>query len=159
MTIGQTVERARDGAMQRITEAKIDRTTRENEELKTENRLLRDELSESRSERKQVLDLLEKGQFTTAASKPRRGTKLLRLVAFGGAVYAIGVKTGALERVKNWMRGRTEGFDSELREKGSEAAYRAGDVIEHAGRTTQDAGRTMEKLGDDIERKADGLTS
>ena len=147
MTIGETMERARDGAMHRISEAKMDRTARENDELRTENKLLRDELDESRSERKKFLDLLDKGQLTTPPGSKRRGYKLMRLVAIGGAVYAVGVKTGAIERVKGWLQGKASELDTQLKDTTAAVTHRVGDAIEHAG-------RDAERLGESIERKA-----
>jgi len=136
MSITDTVGRAKDGAMLHLSEAKIDRTAKENDELKIENRLLREELADHRSEHKQVLDLLEKSRISTSGSaSPSRKFKLLRLIAIGGTVYAIVTKTSAVDRVKGWIDSM----------KASDGAYRVGDTIEHAGRKLEQTGENIEQ--------------
>jgi hypothetical protein len=149
MSITDTVGRAKDGAMLHLSEAKTDRTAKENDELKIENRLLREELADHRSEHKQVLDLLEKSRISTSGSaSPSRKFKLLRLIAIGGTVYAIVTKTSAVDRVKGWidsMKGTTDRFASDVSMKASDGAYRVGDTIEHAGRKLEQTGENIEQ--------------
>jgi hypothetical protein len=156
MSITDTVGRAKDGAMLHLSEAKIDRTAKENDELKIENRLLREELADHRSEHKQVLDLLEKSRISTSGStSSRRKFKLLRLIAIGGTVYAIVTKTSAVERVKGWidsMKGTTDRFASDVSMKASDGAYRVGDTIEHAGRKLEQTGENIEQAARPSER-------
>ena len=149
MSITDTIAGARDSAVQHLSETKLDRTAKENDELKAENRVLGDELAENRSERKQVLDLLDKAQISVSGP-PKRRFKLLWLLAVGGAVYAVVTKTGAMGRVKAWidtMRGKTGRLGSDLATKGSEMTHQVGDAIEHTG-------RKLEQSGENIERSA-----
>jgi len=99
MDITGRMERMRTGARQRMTEMKADRAESQNDQLKAENRVLRDELEETRSERQRVLDLLEKAQFTMDEPKKRR-FRVFRLLLAAGAIYALGTRTGAFQRVK-----------------------------------------------------------
>jgi hypothetical protein len=156
MSITDTVGRAKDGAMLHLSEAKIDRTAKENDELKIENRLLREELADHRSEHKQVLDLLEKSRISTSGSaSSSRKFRLLRLIAIGGTVYAIVTKTSAVDRVKGWidsMKGTTDRFASDVSMKASDGAYRVGDTIEHAGRKLEQTGENIEQAARPSER-------
>lgn len=147
MSIADSVTGAKDSALHRMSEMKLDRTARENDELKTENRLLRDELSENRSERKHVLDLLDKAQISVSEPSKRRFT-FLRVLALGGAAYAVLTKTDGVEKAKGWIntaRGKTEGIGSDLAAKGSEVTHKVGDTIEHAGRKIEATGEKIEK--------------
>ena len=156
MDITGRMERMRTGARQRITEMKADRAESQNDQLKAENRVLRDELEETRSERQRVLDLLEKAQFTMEEPKKRR-FRVFRLLLAAGAIYAVGTRTGAFQRVKGWMnemRGQMDQMAARTTEKATEAGYRLGDVVEHTGRTIQKTGQRVEQAGDQMEQKA-----
>lgn len=147
MSIADSVTGAKDSALHRMSEMKLDRTARENNDLKTENRLLRDELAENRSERKHVLDLLDKAQISV--SEPSKGRfRFFRVLALGGTAYAVLAKTGGVEKAKGWInaaRGKTEGIGSDLAAKGSEVTHKVGDTIEHAGRKIEATGERIEK--------------
>src|SRR6266511_4141553 len=150
MDITGRMERMRTGARQRMMEMKAERAESQNEQLKAENRVLRDELEENRSERQRVLDLLEKAEFTVEEPRKRR-FRLFRLLLAAGAIYAVGTKTGAFQRVKGWMnemRGQMDEMTARGTEKASEAAYKVGDVVEHTGRKIQKAGERVEQGGD-----------
>ena len=156
MDITGRMERMRTGARQRMTEMKADRAESQNDQLKAENRVLRDELEETRSERQRVLDLLEKAQFTMEEPKKRR-FRVFRLLLAAGAIYAVGTKTGAFQRVREWknqMRGQMDEMAARTTEKATEAGYRLGDVVEHTGRTIQKTGEHVEQAGDQMEHKA-----
>jgi hypothetical protein len=147
MSIKQTVAGARDSVRRHMSEAQMDRTAKENGELRAENRVLREELAGNRSEREQVLDLLGKAQISPS-EPPERRFKLLRLVAVGGAVYAIITKTGAGNKVKEWMsalKRETAEFGSDVESRGSEAQREVGKTIEHAGRSLQQVGDSIEQ--------------
>ena len=147
MNLTDTVNGAKDSAIHRMSEIRLDRTAKENDELKTENRLLRDELAENRSERKHVLDLLDKANISVSEPSKRRFT-LLRLIAVGGAVYTVVTKTGAVEKVRGWVdtaRGKTEALTADLSAKASDTTHRVGDTVEHAGRKIEKAGDKIEK--------------
>jgi hypothetical protein len=147
VSIKDTIAGARNNAMQHMSETKMDRTANENNELRAENRVLRDELAENRSERAEVLDLLGKAQFSMSRPSKRR-FKVLRLIAVGGAVYAVVTRTGARERIKDWvntMRGTTEQFGADLASKGSEMMQPVGETIEQAGRKLERAGETIKQ--------------
>jgi hypothetical protein len=156
MSITDTVSGARETAIKRISEAKTDRTAKQVEELRTENRLLRDELAENRSERKQVLDLLDKAQISVGGRSKRR-FKVLRLVAAGGAVYAVATQTGAVDRIKGWidsMRGRSEELGSDFASKGSEMTHGAADAMEQTGRKLKQSGRKLEQTSRKLDETA-----
>ena len=103
-----------------------------------------------------VTDLLEKAQFTMDEPKKRR-FRVFRLLLAAGAIYAVGTRTGAFQRVKGWMnemRGQMDQMAARTTEKATEAGYRLGDVVEHTGRTIQKTGQRVEQAGDQMEQKA-----
>jgi hypothetical protein len=156
MDITGRMERMRSGARQRMMEMKADRAESQNEQLKAENRVLRDELEENRSERQRVLDLLEKAEFTVGEPKKRR-FRVFRLLLAAGAIYALGTRTGAFQRVKEWMnqmRGQIDEMADRTTERATEAGYKIGDVVEHTGRKIQKAGERVEQAGDRMEQSA-----
>ncbi len=156
MDITGRMERVRTGARQRMMEMKADRAESQNDQLKAENRVLRDELDQTRSERQRVLDLLEKAEFTVEEPKKRR-FRVLRLLLAAGAIYAVGTRTGAFQRVKAWMnkmRGQMDEMAARTTEKATEAGYKLGDVVEHTGRKIQKTGERIEQAGDQMERTA-----
>ena len=156
MDITGRMERVRSGARQRMMEMKTDRAESQNDQLKAENRVLRDELAENRSERQRVLDLLDKAQFTMEEPRKRR-FRVFRLLLAAGAIYAVGTRTGAFDRVKGWineMRGQMDEMAAQGTEKASEAGYKMGDVVEHTGRKIQKAGERVEQAGDRMEQSA-----
>jgi len=156
MDITGRMERVRSGARQRMMEMKTDRAESQNDQLKAENRVLRDELAENRSERQRVLDLLDRAQFTMEEPKKRR-FRVFRLLLAAGAIYAVGTRTGAFDRVKGWvneMRGQMDEMAAQGTEKAAEAGYKMGDVVEHTGRKIQKAGERVEQAGDRMEQSA-----
>jgi hypothetical protein len=84
----------------RALEKRLERAHEEAERLRLENDVLRDEVSESRSEHKKILDLLDKRlsnlEDVEIEKKSHKGRWLLFLVALGGGAYA-------------WMRMRSNG--------------------------------------------------
>jgi hypothetical protein len=78
----------------RILEKRLERTTDEADRLRLENDILRDEVDETRTEHRRILDLLEARltEADTAPAKPKkthRGGWFLFLVALGGGAYAL----------------------------------------------------------------------
>ena len=77
----------------RILEKRLERTTDEADRLRLENDMLRDEVDETRTEHRRILDLLEarlmEAEAAPAKKKTHRGRWLLFLVALGGGAYAL----------------------------------------------------------------------
>ena len=156
MDITGRMERMRTGARQRMMEMKADRAESQNEQLKAENRVLRDELEENRSERQRVLDLLDRAEFTVEEPGKRR-FRLFRLLLAAGAIYAVGTRTGTFKRVKGWMnemRGQMDQMAARGTEKVTDAGYKVGDVVEHTGRKIQKTGERVEQAGHQMEQTA-----
>jgi hypothetical protein len=156
MDITSRMERMRTGARQRMMEMKADRAESQNEQLKAENRVLRDEVEENRSERQRVLDLLERAEFAVEEPRKRR-FRLFRLLLAAGAIYAVGTRTGAFQRIKgkmNEMRGQMDQMAARGTEKVTDAGYKVGDVVEHTGRKIQKTGERVEQAGDQLQQTA-----
>jgi hypothetical protein len=90
----------------RALEKRLDRAQSETEHLRFENDLLRDEVSETRSEHRRILDLLESRLADTSDGETEDGKKshkfrwLVFLSAIGGGIYY-------------WMKQRAGGSDDE----------------------------------------------
>jgi hypothetical protein len=91
----------------RALEKRLDRAQSETEHLRFENDLLRDEVSETRSEHHRILDLLEsrladptEGERDDDGKKSHKFRWLVFLSAIGGGIYY-------------WMKQRTGGGDDE----------------------------------------------
>jgi adenylosuccinate synthase len=89
----------------RALEKRLERASDETDRLRFENELLRDEVSENRTEHSRILDLLEKRLSEPSEieveveKKSHKGRWLLFLMALGGGAYA-------------WMRNRANGSSS-----------------------------------------------
>jgi hypothetical protein len=89
----------------RALEKRLDRASDEADRLRFENGLLRDEVSENRTEHSRILDLLEKRLSdpteieVEVEKKSHKGRWLLFLMALGGGAYA-------------WMKNRGNGTGS-----------------------------------------------
>jgi hypothetical protein len=83
----------------RALEKRLERTHDEAERLRRENDMLRDEVSESRTEHKKLFDLLDRRLDVledVEEKKSHKGRWLLFLITLGGGAYA-------------WMRMRANG--------------------------------------------------
>jgi hypothetical protein len=85
----------------RALEKRLERTHDEAERLRRENDMLRDEVSESRTEHKKLFDLLDRRldvleDVEVEKKKSHKGRWLLFLITLGGGAYA-------------WMRMRANG--------------------------------------------------
>jgi hypothetical protein len=111
MSVGSTMKwvgrSARDRAeivghqlKDRALEKRLERAHQEADRLRLENDVLRDEVSETRSEHQRVLDLLERRleglEDVEAEKRSHKGRWLLFLMAVGGGAYA-------------WIRMRSNG--------------------------------------------------
>jgi hypothetical protein len=86
----------------RALEKRLERAHEESERLRLENEMLRDEVNESRTEHRRILDLLERKigdveiEVEGKKSHSHKGRWLLFLMALGGGAYA-------------WVRMRSNG--------------------------------------------------
>ena len=106
MSVGTTMKTMTTGAKHRAgtmahdlkdraAERRLDRAHAESERLRNENDLLRDEVTESRSEHRRILDLLEERfadlshdvEDAGGKKKSHKGRWFLFLLAAGGAAY------------------------------------------------------------------------
>jgi DNA-binding MarR family transcriptional regulator len=84
-----------DRARDRMMESRLDTMDRENDRLKHEVRMLRDDLQEERGSLQRALDALRRDEHVTVETKaPKRRGRILRLIAVGGGAYLLGAKAG-----------------------------------------------------------------
>ena len=93
----RVVERVNDlgeKARERRMETRLDKVDRENDRLKGEVKLLRDDLHEERGSLQHALDALKAQETVTVVKKPRRTSRLLRTAVIGGGAYLLGTRAG-----------------------------------------------------------------
>jgi septal ring factor EnvC (AmiA/AmiB activator) len=84
-----------DRARDRITESRLDKFDRENDRLKHEVRMLREDLREERGSLERALDALKRDEHVTVHTKvPKRRGRLLRTIVIGGTAYLLGTRAG-----------------------------------------------------------------
>ena len=81
-----------DRARERRMESRIDKIDRENERLKSEVQVLREDLAEERTALQRALDAFSK-RDTVTIKKPRR-FRLVRTAVIGGGAYLLGTRAG-----------------------------------------------------------------
>lgn len=88
----------------RALEKRLDRSHEEQERLRTENELLRDEVTEARSEHRRILDLLESRMEESEGKekKSHKGRWLLFLTAIGGGIYYWFKKRNDADMMEEW---------------------------------------------------------
>jgi septal ring factor EnvC (AmiA/AmiB activator) len=82
-------------ARERMTESRLDKMDRENDRLKHEVRLLRDDLQEERGSLARALDALARDEHVTVETKaPKRRGRIVRTLVIGGGAYVLGTRAG-----------------------------------------------------------------
>jgi DNA-binding MarR family transcriptional regulator len=84
-----------DRARERMTETRLDKMDRENDRLKHEVRLLREDLREERGSLTRALDALARDEHVTVETKaPKRRGRIIRTLVIGGGAYLLGTRAG-----------------------------------------------------------------
>lgn len=109
--VAEAVSDLGDKARERRMESRLDKVDRENDRLKHEVRLLRDDLQEERSALQQALDALRRDEHVTVQTKaPKRRGRFLRAAVIGGGAYLLGARAGRerydqiVEKARDWKR-------------------------------------------------------
>jgi septal ring factor EnvC (AmiA/AmiB activator) len=118
-----------DRARDRITESRLDKFDRENDRLKHEVRMLREDLREERGSLERALDALKRDEHVTVHTKaPKRRGRLLRTIVIGGGAYVLGTRAGRerydqiVEKVRGLSSARSAADDSRSWESSTPAA-------------------------------------
>jgi len=84
-----------DRARERKNETRLNKMDRENDRLKHEVRLLREDLHEERGSLSRALDALARDEHVTVETKmPKRRGRILRTLVIGGGAYVLGTRAG-----------------------------------------------------------------
>ena len=84
-----------DRARERMNETRLDKMDRENDRLKHEVRLLREDLHEERGSLTRALDALARDEHVTVETKmPKRRGRIIRTLVIGGGAYVLGTRAG-----------------------------------------------------------------
>jgi hypothetical protein len=103
MGLGTKVRSISSDIKDRATDARMDSLSRENDELKVENELLRDELDGDRKTRDRMMGLLDR---LDVEARPKRRIGLVRVLVIGAAAYVLGAKAGRerYEQIRAWWK-------------------------------------------------------
>jgi DNA-binding MarR family transcriptional regulator len=84
-----------DRARERMNETRLNKMDRENDRLKHEVRLLRDDLHEERGSLTRALDALARNEHVTVeTTSPKRRGRIVRTLVIGGGAYVLGTRAG-----------------------------------------------------------------
>ncbi|MGZ8631730.1 MAG: uroporphyrinogen-III C-methyltransferase [Actinomycetota bacterium] len=113
----------------RMMETRLDKVDRENDRLKHEVRLLREDLQEERGTLQSALDALKRDERVTVrtkAPKKRRG-RILRTIVIGGGAYLLGARAGRerYDRVMETARGLKASMQ-DLNQGGGQGSWKSG---------------------------------
>jgi hypothetical protein len=142
MALSQRLNEKRSQIKENRMERGLDRASVENTELKSENRVLREEVERGQDERDHLLDLLDKMEraVRTSGKKRKRGRKLAFLGLGGLAAWAFGSQSGreqvarAKERVMSDprvqdMQQGAKGAMNDAASKGADALNKGADSL------------------------------
>ena len=144
MDVMEQAGNVRASVRRRRRDHRADRAEATNEALRTENRVLRDQLARERS-------ALEMALAASGPRKPRRIRRLLPLVIAAGGAYVAGTKAGRerYDQMRAWLSGRRDtmlaGQPDALREEAAGALVETGAAME----------RTADRVGDTLKQKAE----
>jgi hypothetical protein len=108
-------------ARERMTRTKMDRLDRDNDRLRSQIAVLREDLHAERDELKEALEALNKR--STAPVKRRRKPRILRTAAIAAGAYVLGTRAGReryeqlVERVRS-IRGSLVGEPADPQDHG-----------------------------------------
>jgi FtsZ-binding cell division protein ZapB len=115
--VGNKLSEMRTRVRERRMSDRVEDADHENERLRTEVRLLRQELDQERGSRERLLSLLERmagGRSVEVKQRVSKRGGMLRTLVLGGAAYVLGTRAGReryhqiVERVRGFMRSRSE---------------------------------------------------
>jgi len=120
--VAEAVSDLGEKARERRMESRLDKVDRENDRLKHEVKLLREDLHEERGSLQQALDALKRDEHVTVQTKaPKRRGRLLRAAVIGGGAYLLGARAGReryeqiVQKARDWKRAA-------MHENGSESS-------------------------------------
>lgn len=168
MALTQRLNEKRSQIKETRMERGLDRASHENDELRTENRVLRDEVDRGQDERDRLLDLVGKMEraLEKKGTKKHRGRKLAFLGLGGLAAWAFGTQSGreqvnrAKERMMNdprfqdVQRNATDAVNGAM-SKGAEAMNKGADTMNKGADTMNKGADTMNKGADSLEKGPD----
>jgi hypothetical protein len=105
-----------DRTRERLVHSKMEKLDRENERLRTEVGLLRDDLGEERGALKDALKVLEAPKVTV---KESRRPHVLRAMVIAGTAYVLGTRDGRerYEQIVKKTRSLSEGLKNRMSER------------------------------------------
>lgn len=136
--------KAKDQFRQHRLESRLERTQEEAERLREENRALAEALEETRDERGDLLESLEK-----SVGKKKRGPRIFRWIVVGGAAYLLGAKAGRkrYDQFQAWFRNTwnkvAPGRDFDFEE-----------ITENAGHAVDEGVRAAKETAEKIKKTA-----
>lgn len=93
-----------DHARKRVVHSRMEKLDRDNERLRTEVSLLRDDLDEERGSFRDALKVLQTRKLTV---KERRSPRLIRTLVIAGGAYVLGTRDGRERYNQIVQKGRS----------------------------------------------------
>lgn len=156
MEITERMSNMRDQLHQRRLEGKRDDAEQENQRLKIESRMLRDELEEDRSELSKLLSALEDGRLSASPSRHRL-RRLMSLTLAAGGAYLLGARAGR-ERYEE-IRARCNDWMRTGRSTAANVRSRADGAVEEAKVTTERVADATAVVGETARSVLEGPSS
>ena len=148
MDVIEKVGETRTSLRRRRQALRVERTEAANEALRTENRVLRDQLARERSR-------LEMTLGASNRPKRRRFRRIFALAITAGGAYLVGTKTGRerSKKLRAWLSAKREILQADgpraPREEAAGALVETGAAVERAADRVGDSLKeTAEKAGD-----------
>jgi DNA-binding MarR family transcriptional regulator len=116
-------------ARERMNETRLDKMDRENDRLKHEVRLLRDDLQEERGSLTRALDALARNEHVTVETKtPKRRGRIVRTLVIGGGAYVLGTRAGRerYDQIVGKLRAMKSSVQDRQGATGDQAPWQAG---------------------------------
>ncbi|MGE5226761.1 MAG: hypothetical protein ACM3OO_07780 [Planctomycetaceae bacterium] len=109
------VQRVRSRARERMMDTRLDRTDRENERLRTQAAMLREELGRERATEADLRETL-RASAKGRTVKVRRGNGRLRMLLVVAGAYVLGAKAGRerYEQIMSWLDTQRRGITGKM---------------------------------------------
>lgn len=136
--IAERVSHMGDRARERMTHARLEKLDRDNDRLRGEVSLLRDDLQQERDALREAVKALGDDRVTVT-ERPNRRPHVIRTLVVAGTAYVLGTKAGR-ERYE-WILGRVRAMRDAMRGSTEDVIERRWDESEVTSVGAIDEGR------------------
>lgn len=125
-----TMQKVADRTRQRVLASRLDGMDRENEKLRAEVKLVRQQLEHERNEQDELRDTLRES-LRAKPVKVRRRPGAIRLLLVGGGAYIFGTRAGReqYDRIAAWARAQRDRLRNTSEDIGDAVGTKADDAL------------------------------